>query len=153
MDRPAEAREFAQRGIEVRRRVDPTTLLYVLDTLAQAHAFLGELEQARECWLQAAEQCRDTGWGWEENIFPSLFGLALVAGQNGKNPTALRLHYCAERVMVETNGSYNEPISPKEAELLARLEAEAGPEVAARLRAEGEALTPEIAIRLAENEG
>jgi hypothetical protein len=55
--------------------------------------------------------------------------------------------------MVETGGSYNEPISPKEAELLARLEAEAGPEVAAMLRAEGEALTPEIAIRLAENEG
>jgi len=45
--------------------------------------------------------------------------------------------------MVETNGSYNEPISPKEAELLARLEAEAGPEVAARLRAEGEALVHE----------
>jgi hypothetical protein len=117
------------------------------------HAFLGELTQARECWLQAAEQCRDTGWGWEENIFPSLFGLALVAGQSGKNPLALRLHYCAERVMVETNGSYNEPISPKEAELLARLEADAGPEVAASLRAEGEALTPETAIRLAENEG
>jgi tetratricopeptide (TPR) repeat protein len=153
MDRPGEAREFAQRGIEVRRRVDPTTLFYVLDTQAQVHAFLGELEQARECWLQAAEQCRDTGWGWEENIFPSLFGLALVAGQSGKSPLALRLHYCAERVMVETGGSYNEPISPKEAELLARLEAEAGPEVAAMLRAEGEALTPEIAIRLAENEG
>jgi predicted ATPase len=153
MDRPGEAREFAQRGIELRRRVDPTTLFYVLDTQAQVHAFLGELEQARECWLQAAEQCRDTGWGWEENIFPSLFGLALVAGQSGKSPVALRLHYCAERVMVETGGSYNEPISPKEAELLARLEAEAGPEVAAMLRAEGEALTPEIAIRLAENEG
>jgi predicted ATPase/DNA-binding CsgD family transcriptional regulator len=153
MDRPAEAREFAQRAIEIRRRVDPTTLVYVLDTLAQVHAFLGELKQARACWLQAAEQCRDTGWGWEESIFPSLFGLALVAGQSGKNSLALRLHYCAERVMVETNGSYNEPISPKEAELLARLEVEAGPEVAASLRAEGEALTPEIAIRLAENEG
>jgi predicted ATPase/DNA-binding CsgD family transcriptional regulator len=153
LDRPAEAREFAERGVEVRRRVDPTTLFYVLDTLAQVHAFLGELDQAKQCWLQAAEQCRDMGWGSEGPLYPSLFGLALVAGRRGKKQVALRLHYCAERLMSELNGSYNEPISPKEAELLARLEADAGPDAAAGLRAEGEALTPELAVLLAESEG
>jgi hypothetical protein len=86
-------------------------------------------------------------------MFPSLFGLALVAGMRGKKGVAMRLHYCAERLGAEFNGSYNEPIAPKEAELLARLEAEAGPEAAAKLRAEGEALTPEGAVLLAEREG
>jgi len=36
---------------------------------------------------------------------------------------------------------------------LARLEAEVGSDAAARLRAEGEALTPESAVLLAEREG
>jgi tetratricopeptide (TPR) repeat protein len=152
MDRPVEAREFAERGVEVRRRVDPTTLFYVLDTQAQVHAFLGELDLAKQCWLEAAEQCRDKGWGSEGPLYPSLFGLALVAGRRGKTQVALRLHYCAERLMTDLNGSYNEPISPQEAELFASLEGAAGPETVARLRAEGEALTPEMAVLLAESE-
>jgi tetratricopeptide (TPR) repeat protein len=153
MDRPAEAREFAVRGVEVRRRVDATTLFYVLDTLAQVHAFLGELDQAKQCWLEAAEQCRDKGWGSEGPLYPSLFGLALVAGRRGKTQVALRLHYCAERLMAELHGAYIEPISPQEAELFARLEASAGPDAVTRLRAEGETLAPEMAILLAESEG
>jgi plasmid maintenance system antidote protein VapI len=55
--------------------------------------------------------------------------------------------------MAEVSGAYDDPISPKEAEVMALLEADAGPEAAIRLRAESEALTPEMAIRLAESEG
>jgi hypothetical protein len=79
--------------------------------------------------------------------------LALVAGLRGKKEVALRLHYFAERLMAEVSGAYDDPISPKEAEVMALLEADAGPEAAIRLRAESEALTPEMAIRLAESEG
>ena len=162
MDRAAEARELAQRGIEVRRRVDPTSLFYTLDILAQAHAFLGELDQAKECWLEASEHAVDQGWGLVMNTPLCLFGLALVAGIRGNRQVALRLHYCAERLLAEINGSFNQPprrsrlrsaITPMEAELMARLEAESGPEVLATLRAEGEALSPEMAITLAANEG
>ncbi|HEY8634171.1 MAG TPA: hypothetical protein VIO34_04350, partial [Candidatus Dormibacteraeota bacterium] len=74
-------------------------------------------------------------------------------GLRGKKQVAIRLHYCAQRLRAEENGSYNDPSSPKEAELLARLEAEAGPEAAAILRAEGEALSAEMAVRLAKTEG
>jgi hypothetical protein len=72
-----------------------------------------------------------------------------VAGLRGKNQVALRLHYFAERAMATDGGYYLEPITRKEADLIARLEAEAGPEAAASLRAEGEALTFTSAILLA----
>jgi predicted ATPase/DNA-binding CsgD family transcriptional regulator/predicted HTH domain antitoxin len=153
LGRAAEAKERAQRSIEIYRRVDPSRVLYVLDTLAMAHTLLGERDEARQCWLLSWEQCRDMGWGWEENPYQAVFGLALVAGLRGKKEVALRLHYFAERLMAEVSGAYDDPISPKEAEVMALLEADAGPEAAIRLRAESEALTPEMAIRLAESEG
>ena len=155
LGRATEARESALRAIEIyRRRLDPTRLVYALDSLAMADVLLGELDEATQCWLQALEQDLDTGWGWEAGVIPiCLFGLALVAGLRGKKQVALRLHYCAERLLAEFNGSYNEPITAKEAEVVARLEAEAGPEVAAILRAEGQALSAETAVRLAKTEG
>ena len=150
----AEARENAQWSIEIYRRVDPSRLFYVWDTLAMADVLLGELDEAWQCWLQASEQGLGIGWGSEAGVLPTcLFGLALVAGLRGKKQVAIRLHYCAQRLRAEENGSYNDPSSPKEAELLARLEAEAGPEAAAILRAEGEALSPEMAIKIAKTEG
>jgi hypothetical protein len=51
--------------------------------------------------------------------------------------------------MATDGGYYLEPITRKEADLIARLEEEAGPEAAASLRAEGEALTFTSAILLA----
>jgi predicted ATPase/DNA-binding CsgD family transcriptional regulator len=155
LGRASEARESALRAIEIyRRRLDPTRLVYTLDSLAMADVLLGELDEARQCWLEALELDLDTGWGWEAGVISvCLFGLTLVAGLRGKKHVALRLHYYAERLMAEVNASYDETISPKEAELVARLEAEAGPEAAAILRAEGEALSPEMAIKIAKTEG
>jgi hypothetical protein len=54
--------------------------------------------------------------------------------------------------MADVGGIYAEPISPREAELIARLEAEAAPGATAALRAEGEALTAEDALLLAKAE-
>jgi tetratricopeptide (TPR) repeat protein len=150
--RVAEARQLAQRAIEIRRRVHPQRVGPATDTMAQAHAFLGELDQAKERWIEAFESELDLGWGRGVTIHDALFGLALVAGVRGKNQLALRLHYCAERTMSDVGGIYEEPISPKEGELIARLEAHAGPEAAAALRAEGESLIPEEALRLAKAE-
>jgi predicted ATPase/DNA-binding CsgD family transcriptional regulator len=154
LNRPAEACEFAMRGVEVRRRVDPASLYYTLDTLAQAHVLLGELDEARQCWIEASEHGRDLGWGSEASVNPMcLFGLALVAGLRGKNHVALRLHHSAERLLAEVNGTFDQPIAAMEAELMARLVAEAGPVAAAELRTEGEALTPKKALLIAQSEG
>jgi tetratricopeptide (TPR) repeat protein len=162
LDRAGEAIDLAKRSIELCRRVDPMRLPYVMDTLAQAHAFRGDFDSARQSWFEALALGRDEGWGWSRGTPAFLFGLALVAGQRGKKLTALRLHYCAEeiaahheqvRTSIEAKGSYGEPLAPREAELVARLEAELGPETAATLRAEGQALTPEMAITLAVSEG
>jgi predicted ATPase/DNA-binding CsgD family transcriptional regulator len=162
LDRPAEAVDFAQRSIEVCRRADPPRLPYVMDTLAQAHAILGELDLAKESWLGALELGRDTGWGWARSTPSCLFGLAYVAGERGRKATALRLHYCAEKLgadddavrgSLEANGSYREPLAPREAALVGYLEAELGRKTSSRLYAESETLTPQMAIELAIAEG
>jgi Predicted ATPase len=157
LNRAAEAVDLADRSIEICRRIDPMFLPYVMDTLAQAHAFLGDLDAASQCWLQALELCRDVGWGWAVCTPDCLLGLALVAGQRGKKLIALRLHYFAEQLAVDLdqlgNSLDEEPIAPREAELVARFEAELGPETSSRLRAEGEALSPAMAIMLAATEG
>jgi predicted ATPase/DNA-binding CsgD family transcriptional regulator/tetratricopeptide (TPR) repeat protein len=144
----AAAVEVAQRAVEIWRRLNPGRVMYAIDTLAQAYAFLGELDHAKECWIEAAEDCLDLGWGRDVNFSYGIFGLAIVAGLRGNSRVALRLHYCAERMMAEVNGIYEEPITPKENELLARLEADAGPDAVTILRAEAEALAPEEALEL-----
>ena len=115
---------------------------------------LGDLAEARQCWLQAAEQGLDMGWGSEAGVLTTcLFGLALVSGLRGRYQVAIRLHHCAARRREEEDQTYDDPTSSQEAELVARLEAEAGPKAAAILRAEGEALSPEMAVELARTEG
>jgi hypothetical protein len=149
MGRAAEAREAAQSAVEIFSRVNPEFVMHATDTLAQAHAFLGELDQAKQCWIEVCEFSGDLGWGYDMFIQTGLFGLALVAGLRGKNQLALRLHYFAERTMANGGGYYEEPITLMENEVMARLEAEAGPEAVANLRAEGEALTFTSALLLA----
>jgi len=46
-----------------------------------------------------------------------------------------------------------EPLAPKVRELVGRLENRVGPQLAARLRAEGEALVIDEAIQMARSEG
>jgi tetratricopeptide (TPR) repeat protein len=148
----AESRQFAERALEILRRVDSQRAIYAVDTLAQANALLGELGEAKRNWIEVTEHCLDQGWGQDVNLPGGLFGLALVAGLRGKNQLALRLHYCAERTMAEVGGIYAEPITPRENELISRLEEEAGPDAVAILRTESEALTPEKALELARAE-
>jgi predicted ATPase len=150
--RVAEARDIAKHSIDLRRRVDPSRLGRSLDTLAQAYVFLGELEQARQCWLEALEHSDDLGWGRSSAWPVYFFGIALLAGLDGNKEVSLRLHYWAERLRAETGSVYNEPIAPKQKEVISRLEAEAGPDAVAILRAEAAALTPEEALQLAKAE-
>jgi non-specific serine/threonine protein kinase len=148
----AESRQLAERALEILRRVNSERAIYVVDTLAQANALLGELGEAKRNWIEVTEHGLDQGWGQDVNLPGGLFGLALVAGLRGKNHLALRLHYCAQRTMAEVGGIYAEPISPREKELISRLEEEAGPDAVAILRTESEALTPEKALELARAE-
>lgn len=113
LGRAAEARDLAQRAVEMLGRMDSDRLPYAADTLAQAHAFLGELDQAKGRWIEVGELNLDQGWGIDVNVQDALFGLALVAGLRGKNQLALRLHYAAQRAMADGGGIYAEPISPK----------------------------------------
>jgi predicted ATPase/DNA-binding CsgD family transcriptional regulator len=161
-DRTTEALDLAERSIEVFRRSDPARVPYVLDTLAQAHSFVGDFDAARQCWLSALALVRHEGWGLPQNLHVYLYGLAFVAGERGKKQAALRLHYCAEELAANQDlvrnslgatASYDEPLAPREAALVARLESELGHKSSSRLRAEGQALTPEMAITLAVREG
>jgi hypothetical protein len=79
-----------------------------------------------------------------------------------RKATALRLHYCAEKLgadddavrgSLEASGSYREPLAPREAALVGYLEAELGRKTSSRLYAESETLTPQMAIELAIAEG
>jgi tetratricopeptide (TPR) repeat protein len=149
LGRPSEAREAAERAVEIFRSANSERRIVATDTLAQAYAFLGDLDQAKQRWIEVCESNDDVGWGYDMYVQTGLFGLALVAGLRGKNQLALRLHYCAERTMATGGGYYEEPITWMETEVIARVEAEAGPEAAASLRAEGEALTFTSAILLA----
>jgi len=149
--RAAEARDFAQRAIEILRRVNSARLISTIDTLAQAYVLMDDLDKARQCWLDAMEWNRNIGWSQQLELPICCFGLALVSGLRGKKDVSLRLHYWAERFNPDA-APYDQPISPKEAELIARFEAEAGPETVASLRAQAETLTPEEALELAKAE-
>jgi len=148
--RTQEARELAERSVQIRRS-ESVRYHNALDTLAQAHALLGDAEQARACWLEVTSLAMEEGVAI--NTIGCLEGLAYVAAMRGKKETALRLHHCAEHLLAEVDIQYAEPLAPQLRDLVARLQEEFGPELAARLRAQGDALTPADALLLATTEG
>jgi predicted ATPase/DNA-binding CsgD family transcriptional regulator len=144
MGRLREGANLSQQAIGSQQRATPNRMAS-LDTLAQAHALLGDLDQARQCWLEAVESGLEIGW---KNGIPfCLFGLALVAGLEGDKEAALRFHFAAERLNAEFNIRYVDPIATPEADLIARLTDEVGAEVVERLRSESQAQEPDTLLR------
>jgi tetratricopeptide (TPR) repeat protein len=144
MGRLREGANLSQQAIGSQQRATPNRMAS-LDTLAQAHALLGDLDQARQCWLEAVESGLEIGW---KNGIPfCLFGLALVAGLEGDKEAALRFHFAAERLNAEFNIRYVDPIATPEADLIARLTDEVGAEVVERLRFESQAQEPDTLLR------
>jgi predicted ATPase/DNA-binding CsgD family transcriptional regulator len=144
MGRLREGANLSQQAIRSQQRATPNRMAS-LDTLAQAHALLGDLDQARQCWLEAVESGLEIGW---KNGIPfCLFGLALVAGLEGDKEAALRFHFAAERLNAEFNIRYVDPIATPEADLIARLTDEVGAEVVERLRSESQAQEPDTLLR------
>jgi tetratricopeptide (TPR) repeat protein len=150
--RIVEAQELAKRCLERLRQSNLSQIHFVVETLAQTHAFLGDVDQARACWLESAASLSPDG---AEVIGAAvcLEGLAFTAGRREKIEVALRLHSCANRVFNEAEYHYTEPFAPKVYAYMEQLQAEVGPEVAARLLAEGESLTIQRALELANAEG
>lgn len=144
MGRLREGATLAHLAIDSQPRATPSRMAS-LDTLAQAHVLLGELDPARQCWLEAVESGLEIGW---KNGIPfCLFGLALVAGLEGDKEAALRFHFAAERLNAEFNIRYVDPIAIPEADLMARLADEVGLEVVERLRSESQAEEPDTLLR------
>jgi tetratricopeptide (TPR) repeat protein len=144
MGRLREGANLARQALDSQLRATPNRMA-TLDTLAQAHALLGELDQARPLWLEAVESGLEIGW---KNGIPfCLFGLALVAGLEGDKESALRFHFAGERLNAEFNLRYVDPIAGPEAELVARLKDEVGQELAERLRSESQAQEPDLLLR------
>ena len=148
---PNEALVLAQQCLDALRRSRSDRLHPVLDTLAHTHAFLGDLDLARACWLEAIPFT--LGSGEVLRTARCLDGLAYVAGLRGRKETALRLHAAALHIQIEVGGEAHGPLTPLVAELTLRLTAEVGPDLAERLRREGEALTIPDAFLLATHEG
>ena len=144
MRRLREGANLARRALESQRRDTPNRMA-TLETKAQAHALLGELDEARQCWLEAVE--RGLEIGWKNGVPFCVFGLALVAGLEGDKEGALRLHLVAERLNADLNIKYVDPIAVPEAELMARLTNEVGQEVVERLRFEIDGLDPDMLLR------
>jgi tetratricopeptide (TPR) repeat protein len=144
LSRLREGADLARQAIASQRRATPNRMAS-LDTLAQAHVLLGELHQARVCWLEAVQSGLQIGW---KNGIPfCLFGLAFVAGLEGDKETALRFHFAGERLNADFNIRYSDPIAAPEAELIGRLSNEVGLEVVERLRSESQAQEPDILLR------
>jgi tetratricopeptide (TPR) repeat protein len=148
--RAGEAREEARRSVEI-RRANSFLLSGSIDTLAQAHFELGDLDQARACWLEGTFAALEH----QQMAFAASFleGLALIAGERGKKEVALRIHHCADHLLAEMENPYEEPLAPRLKDLVDRLRIELGPERSARLQAEGEALTLSAALEMARAEG
>jgi predicted ATPase len=145
MGRLREGANLAQRSLDYYQDRATPQRMATLDTVAQAHVLLGELDQARQCWLEALEKGLEIGW---KNGLPfCLFGLALVSGLEGKKEAALRFHFAGERLNADVNIRYADPIAAPEAELMIRLTNEVGQEVAERLRAESHAQEPDTLLR------
>jgi predicted ATPase/DNA-binding CsgD family transcriptional regulator len=144
LGRLREGANLSQQAIGSQRRATPNRMAS-LDTLAQAYALLGDLDQARQCWLEAVESGLEIGW---KNGIPfCLFGLALVAGLEGDKEAALRFHFAAERLNAEFNIRYVDPIARPEADLIARMTDEVGAEVVERLRSESQTQEPDTLLR------
>jgi hypothetical protein len=144
MGRLREGANLAQVSLHAQSHATPHRMA-TLDTVAQAHVLLGELDQARQCWIEALEKGFEIGW---KNGLPfCLFGLALVAGLEGDKEAALRFHFAAERLNAEFNITYGDPIAKPEADLMARLADEVGLEVVERLRSESQAQEPDTLLR------
>jgi len=148
---PRDALVVAAECLDDLRRAKSDRLHPILDTLAQAHALLGDIDLARAFWLKAIPFALQSGEALMAAI--CLDGLAYTAGMRGRNETALRLYACALRTQTEFGEHPNEPITPHVNELAQRLTVEVGPEQAERLRAAGEALTIPEALQLATDEG
>jgi tetratricopeptide (TPR) repeat protein len=144
MGRLSEGANLSQLAIDSQPRATPSRMAS-LDTRAQAHVLLGELDPARQCWWEAVESGLEIGW---KNGIPfCLFGLALVAGLEGDKEAALRFHFAAERLNAEFNIRYVDPIARPEADLMARLADEVGLEVVERLRSESQAEEADTLLR------
>jgi predicted ATPase/DNA-binding CsgD family transcriptional regulator len=144
MGRLSEGANLSQLAIDSQPRATPSRMAS-LDTRAQAHVLLGELDPARQCWWEAVESGLEIGW---KNGIPfCLFGLALVAGLEGDKEAALRFHFAAERLNAELNIRYVDPIARPEADLMARLADEVGLEVVERLRSESQAEEADTLLR------
>jgi len=143
LDQPRDAAKLAQRSINIRRRVDPSRLAQSLDTRAQAHLLTGEPDKARACWLEAVDRWVDTSW----ELSGYLFGLGMVAGLKGDREAALRFHFAAERLVVDLNLKYADPIAAQEAELMTRLASELGQGAVERLRSESGVMEPNKLLR------
>jgi predicted ATPase/DNA-binding CsgD family transcriptional regulator len=142
--RPNDAARFAARSIEIERRLESGRAAYPLETLAQAHVMLGELEAAAERWLDVLHECAGR---WDSaTVADSVFGLALVAGLNGRREESLRLYYLGVRLQADLDAPYWAPITPQVNELMARLEAEVGEDHQRNLRDDGAHLTPEAVL-------
>ena len=150
--RAEEAHGVAERCVQDLRRIKSGRLQVALDTLAQADCFLGQVDQARARWLEAVAMSLDTGE--VTAVATCLEGLAFAAGMRRRTAVALKLHGCADQLLTQASDSYvAEPLAPKVRELVGRLENQVGPQLAALLRAEGEALVIDEAIQMARSEG
>jgi hypothetical protein len=106
MGRLREGQDLARRALDSQRLAAPSRMA-TLDTLAKADVLLGELEEARECWLEAVE--RGLEIGWKNGVPFCLFELALVADLTGDREGALRLHFVAERLNPDLHLLYYDP--------------------------------------------
>jgi predicted ATPase/DNA-binding CsgD family transcriptional regulator len=124
-----------------------TPRLALSGNLARAQVMLGQIDDARQLWLEVAQRAAVAGW--TAILTECLLGLALVAGLEGDRETAIGLHLSMERQLAETHEVYDDPTDPvaeRERDLLSRLMKEVGPEIVARLRAETATLEPEALL-------
>ena len=147
-----EAQEQARVCVEGLRRSNVSQIHFAVETLAQTHAFVGDIDQARTCWLESAASLSQDG-GEVIGAAVCLEGLAFAAGTRHRTEAALRLHACANHVFDEAEYHYTEPLARHVYQLMERLRAEVGPELDVRLREEGESLTIQAALQLAAAEG
>ncbi|GAC1474723.1 MAG: hypothetical protein PVSMB3_12460 [Candidatus Dormibacteraceae bacterium] len=148
-ERPSEAAVIASRSVEMRRGTS-IRLQPALDTLAQADAILGRLEEAETGWLEAFEL------GIHERdpitVIDCLQGLAFVAGRRLRTDAALMFHYCAEHALLVLGRRYTEALEPHLRGLMEELEQTIAPERGPSLKTEGASLAVAAAFRLAQAE-